>query len=45
MNEIVRHHKHTFEHTRYHMETREGEAQRDLTGNLDLWKFALAAFR
>ena len=40
---VVRHHRSTFEGTRYHLETRAGNPPRELTENLNLWMLALAA--
>ena len=40
--EIARHHKDTFEHSRYYLETQKEEISQDLTKNVELWKFALA---
>ena len=43
IEQIIDHHRSTFEQTRYYRETRMRNQRNDLTGNLELWKFALAA--
>ena len=43
IEKVIDDHRSTFEHTRYYKETRRNSQQNDLTGNLELWKFALAA--
>ena len=43
IEKVIDHHRSTFEQTRYYKETRRNNQQKDLTGNLELWKFALAA--
>ena len=45
IEKVVTNHKSTFEHARYHMETGRNKQQNDLTGNLELWKFALAVLK
>lgn len=44
IEKVIVDHRSTFEHTRYYKETRSKNQQKDLTGNLELWKFALAVF-
>ena len=44
IEKVIDHHRSTFEHTRYYKETRRNNQQRDLNGNRELWKVALAAF-
>ena len=43
IEKVIDLHQNTFEQTRYYMETRKSKQNNDLTGNLELWKFALAA--
>ena len=43
IEKVVDDHRSTFEHTRYYKETRRNNQQNNLIGNLELWKFALAA--
>ena len=42
--EIVRHHRSTFERARYYNEIDPAGAANELTHNIDLWQFALAAY-
>ena len=43
IEQIIDHHRSTFEQTRYYKESRTRNQRNDLTGNLELWKIALAA--
>ena len=44
-DEIVHHHRKTFELARYYNEQDSTRAPNELTHNIDLWQFALAAYR
>lgn len=44
-DEIVQHHRKTFELARYYNEKDPTGAPNELTHNIDLWQFALAAYR
>ena len=43
IEKVIDDHRSTFEHARYYKETRRNNQQSDLSENLELWKFALAA--
>ncbi len=43
IEKIIDHHRTTFEHARYYKDTQRNTQQNALTGNLELWKFALSA--
>ena len=44
-DEIIKHHRKTFELARYYNEKNPAEVPNELTHNIDLWQFALATYR